>query len=72
MLNVSYTNLSFSTSTTLEISSGALPDLLSKFLPASLWRASNLILLPILRYTANEQILSGKTKPKNVARKPYS
>lgn len=39
------THLSFSTSTTLEISSGALPDLLNSFSPASLCRASNLILL---------------------------
>ena len=38
-----HTYLLFSTSTTLEISSGALPDLLSNILPASLWRASNLI-----------------------------
>lgn len=39
--------LSFSTSTTLEISSGALPDLLNSFFPASLCRASNRILLGI-------------------------
>lgn len=40
-----YAYLSFSTSTTLEMSSGALPDLLSSFFPASLCRASYLILL---------------------------
>lgn len=45
LLNIRYTYLSFSTRTTLEISSGALPDLLSNILPASLWSASYLIVL---------------------------
>lgn len=43
----SYSYLPFSTSTTLEISSGLRPERISSSFPASLWSASNLILLPI-------------------------